>query len=207
LKITRPFAATLFLAACSITGVDGYNSQADIEKAIILLRLTEPNEMGAVLSSLPPTEKRLQLAKVYPEQMIAIHGLIGSNAKEAAVILIPYLGYTDIPGEAMGFPPPVENLEHTKKVFPAFAALLSLPDSGKALSGYCLNPHNLRKYRVTAFLVLRYTDPTLFKRISSEFSKQMENEDDFCRGFVRGIQYGNFPFWGVFFDPAAPELK
>lgn len=187
-----------------LSQAQGANSDLTLEQAKECLTTTQPNTSAIwaaqILSTpgAPQTAKIIELNNTYDRQWAAIDRLASDQELDIIKILIPYLGYTHN-ARCLYFGPPKnekEDICETKKDFPVFAIILSMPGSASVLADYCLDPKNPSDYRMTALLVLRYVDINKFKDIVDNFNKKFPINDQLTQIFVTNIENGKQKFWG-----------
>jgi hypothetical protein len=144
-------------------------------------------------------KKRDALLIAYNQQLEAIAVLGTAKDPRGAKILIPYLNYADNAVDLVVPPGPrkKEDLDATRKAYPAFSALLSLPSSSFVVEDYCLNTKNPTDYRISAFLVLRYLDSDRFQKVSMRFDKEFKSSNQQVKTYLSAIEDGSARFWGV----------
>jgi hypothetical protein len=133
---------------------------------------------------------------LYQKQLAAIKAIGESKSSGSAVLLIPYLDYAISWGETgRGQPRKKMDIDRIKKVWPAFASLMEIPDSQKVLLAYIEDPRNPLDDRLTALVALRYKDTTTFKNVSQSLLNEYKTDSELSDYLIK-IQQGKIEFWG-----------
>ena len=184
-----------------------YAQPPTLDDAIKLLKTTQPipnfkQYAGATLVSpdhrnvisWPPEIQKLKL--LYDRQLDAIKVIALAKPKRQVSLLIPYLDYMsnyayDIIGPGPDSPSAIY------QAWPAFDAILNMPDSGLGLQEYCLHAENPINYRIAALLTLRYADKERFQSVARQMEYDLRDSTPFVKYCLKNVQREDVPFWGV----------
>jgi len=213
MKFNRRYLG-LCLICMLIVGCKKPVKQSDaVENAIQFLANNTASPFPKFEMGLVDLEKRKTAEQLISKQMHALALLKDNKDPSIIPMLIKYLNYTDdysltndviIHVTRERKPPPPPDIKELCKHFPAFAAIINTPEAGTSLAKYALNTNNLRNYRVTAFLVLRYIDQKKFKIVAVELDKEfakadLEDSESRLLSPLRGIEDGRASFKGLVF--------
>jgi hypothetical protein len=86
--------------------------------------------------------------------------------------------------------------------YPAFAAIMSVPNAGDALAIYILDNRNPIRSRVAAFQVLSYVDRNKFKIVSTKLDDELSHvqspNSDRLISYIREVESGTVTFQGMY---------
>lgn len=175
----------------------GMGQEIDVTSAIKILTTTKPIPYPATVMGSVDLNKRKWAIQLYGQQMMAIHVLGQAKANNTAQLLIPYLNYSIPEVDPLDPPFPKEDLAEIRSKWPVFSVLLDMPGAGQALEDYSLESNNPLRYRISAFLVLRYVDANRFNKVSAKFNQEFNNATPRLKKYLEGIENGKAFFYGV----------
>jgi hypothetical protein len=133
---------------------------------------------------------------IYMRQISALQYLRANKAPSAIPCLILYLDYgtseSDMLFSQLSPGPDEEGL---KTIYPAFGALLEMPEAKGMLDAYALNQKNPVAYRVACVEVIGYIDTTTYDKTWSVLKDQIK--DPKIQDYLGYLKEGRAGFCGV----------
>jgi hypothetical protein len=192
-------SALFILLTASVLGV----SPTSPQDALALLSSTKPVREGA--RAILVQRKFPNDYALFQQQLEAIAILDKQPVSNSVAILIPYLGYAaSLAAEADGGSLTLrgdENLDYSKRTWPALRAILQVKDVADELRKYCLDANNPVNYRFAALLVLRYADANQFQKVVSVLDMEFRDSTHSVKTYFDGIKDGSVKFLGI------PDIK
>jgi hypothetical protein len=192
LKIDIFLCILLVLSSSVIVAVRGQTIE---ESRKYLLQLQPiPKPAGVLLWRHDPSA-----VSIIEKQLQAISVLKAARQRGDVTLLIPFLSYTPSPLEALVEGPPTteEDVDRTKRLWPAFAVIVDNPFAANELKEYALDSQHSLNTRVAALIVLRYVDNELFKDLCKTMEVRMSNEEPRVRKFLTVVEEGEIRFKGI----------
>jgi hypothetical protein len=144
--------------------------------------------------------------ELYDRQINAIYIIGKAKASWTAKYLIPYLDYParNYDGGSGHFGPPVpEDINKTRSYWPAFSALLDIPNSSEALVSYTLNKENPFDFRAACMSALRYINKQQCEDVADSLLSETSISET-QKKFIKASENGILPFKGASFFLTPP---